>query len=197
MTKMSQLSDFDSLVEQVKNCSFCEPELAHNANPLFQIHPNAKILIAGHAPGKKAHQSGIPFDDPSGQRLRQWLGITTEQFYNPELVALLPMGFCYPGTGKQGDFPPRPECEPAWRSSLLSHLQSIEITLVLGRYALDYHFNHRGTLTELVVDWQSHWPRRVPLPHPSPRNNRWLKNNPWFEADLIPLLQTKINQIVA
>ena len=101
---MSQLSDFDSLVEQVKNCSFCEPELAHNANPLFQIHPNAKILIAGHAPGKKAHQSGIPFDDPSGQRLRQWLGITTEQFYNPELVALLPMGFCYPGLANRVTF---------------------------------------------------------------------------------------------
>ena len=124
------------------------------------------------------------------------MGISSEQFYNPKLVALLPMGFCYPGTGKQGDLPPRPECEPAWRSSLLSHLQDIEITIVLGRFAQDYHFNHRGSLTELVLDWQSHWPRLVPLPHPSPRNNRWLKNNPWFETDLIPQLRTKINQII-
>jgi uracil-DNA glycosylase len=125
------------------------------------------------------------------------MGINSEQFYNPELVAILPMGFCYPGLAKQGDFPPRPECEGAWRASVLSHLQHLEIMLVLGRYAQNYHFNHRGSLTELVESWQTFWPDKIPLPHPSPRNNRWLKNNPWFVTELLPELQVKIAQILA
>jgi uracil-DNA glycosylase len=162
------------------------------------LYPKAKLLIAGQAPGSKVHASGVPFDDASGNRLRQWLGVSREVFYDPEQIAILPMGFCFPGTGTSGDLPPRPECAPAWRAPLLEHLRHVEITLVLGQYAQTYHFGKSSaSLTERVKLWRSYWPDRVPLPHPSPRNNLWLRRNPWFELELLPALRQRVSAILA
>lgn len=143
------------------------------------------------------HESGVPFDDASGNRLRQWLGVSRETLYDPAKIAIVPMGFCFPGTGKSGDLPPRPECAPAWREKLLALLPDLELTLVLGQYAQAYHFpESRGSLTELVTSWRNYWPKVVPLPHPSPRNNLWLRRNPWFEEELLPLLQTRVATVL-
>jgi uracil-DNA glycosylase len=160
------------------------------ARPVLQINPQAKILIAGQAPGRRVHESGIPFDDPSGVRLREWLGVSRETFYDPGKVAILPMGFCYPGTGKSGDLPPRPECAERWRQQLLDSLRHVELTLVIGQYAQRWHLARvHKNLTETVRAWQDYGPRIVPLPHPSPRNNIWLKRNPWFSESLLPSLK--------
>ncbi len=133
------------------------------------------------------HETGVPFDDASGDRLREWMGVTREQFYDPKRIAILPMGFCFPGSGKSGDLPPRPECPPAWREQLLTHLPKLEHTLVIGKYAQSYHLpDGRGGVTEVVRDWRAHWPEVLPLPHPSPRNNIWLKKKPWFPRCLTP-----------
>ena len=146
----------------------------------------------------KVHASGVPFDDASGDRLRDWLGVTREQFYDPRSVAILPMGFCYPGTGKSGDLPPRRECAPLWRAQLLAALKDVKLTIVLGQFAQDYHLKESAaSLTELVMAWRSHWPALVPLPHPSPRNNLWLKCNPWFARDLLPQLRKRVARILA
>lgn len=186
-----------SLLKNVRACTLCKGFLPHGVRPVLQVHSNARILIAGQAPGRKVHESGVPFDDASGKRLREWLGISSEIFYNPEQVAILPMGFCFPGTGKSGDLPPRPECEPAWRQRLLEKLPAIEVTIVLGQYAQRSHFpGSKQSLTELVKDWQLYWPTKVPLPHPSPRNNLWLKRNPWFELELLPELQKKVSTLI-
>lgn len=191
------MSSITRLVKEVRGCTLCAEHLPLGPRPILQIAPQAPILLAGQAPGSRAHASGIPFDDASGQRLRQWLGISRETFYDPECVAILPMGFCFPGTGKSGDLAPRPECAPTWRQPLLSTLDNLQLTLVLGQYAMKYHLpeSHR-TVTEAVSDWRRHWPAIVPLPHPSPRNNRWLKTNPWFEEELIPALQTQVRKIL-
>jgi uracil-DNA glycosylase len=192
------VASFSSLLTEVRACTICEAHLPLGPRPVLQLHPNAKILIAGQAPGKKVHATGVPFDDASGNRLRDWLGVTREVFYDPEQIAILPMGFCYPGTGKSGDLPPRSECAPAWREQLLGHLRQLETTLVLGTYAQNYHFGKSGvSLTELVKSWRSHWPETVPLPHPSPRNNLWLRRNPWFEAELLQLLKNRVAEILA
>jgi uracil-DNA glycosylase len=186
------------ITSDIRNCKLCEPHLPHGARPVIQVHANARILIAGQAPGRRVHASGIPFDDPSGDRLRGWMGVTSEQFYNSKLFAIVPMGFCFPGTGKSGDLPPRLECAETWREQLLERLPNIKSTLVIGKYAQDYHFNQpKKTVTQIVSDWREHWPIRIPLPHPSPRNNRWLRNNDWFEAELVPLIQSYIEEVFA
>ena len=152
----------------------------------------ATILIAGQAPGRRVHESGIPFDDPSGDRLRDWLGISKDVFYDPTKIAILPMGFCYPGTGKSGDHPPRPECAPAWRQQLMDSLPKIELTLVIGQFAQRWHLERtHKNLTETVRAWRDYGPNIMPLPHPSPRNNIWLKKNPWFVTELLPYLKKK------
>lgn len=189
---------FEALMCQVRACRLCEAQLPLEPRPIIQASPEARILIVGQAPGRKAHESGLPFDDASGDRLRQWLGLSREQFYDPALVAILPMGFCYPGTGKSGDLPPRPECAPAWRDKLMAELPNIQLTLLLGQYAQQYHFGaDKRTLTERVSDWQTTWPDRVSLPHPSPRNNLWLRRNPWFETELLPALAVRIKQLIS
>ncbi|MCK9396918.1 MAG: uracil-DNA glycosylase family protein [Methylobacter sp.] len=158
------------------------------------MHPQARVLIAGQAPGRKVHDSGLPFDDASGDRLREWIGVTRETFYDSRQIAILPMGLCFPGTGKSGDLPPRPECAQAWHDRLIGHLRHLEITLVVGRYAQAYHMNvERSSLTETVRNWQSHGPKLIPLPHPSPRNNIWLSRNPWFEQELLPILRRRVS----
>lgn len=191
------MASFSSLLSDVRACTICAEHLPLGPRPVLQMHPRARILIAGQAPGRKVHESGKPFDDPSGDRLRDWLGVTHDMFYDPEQIAIVPMGFCYPGTGKSGDLPPRPECAPTWRKQLLARLRHLEFTVVLGQYAQAYHFDGARSVTELVKSWQTYWPHLVPLPHPSPRNNLWLRKNPWFEAELMPLLRQRVAEILA
>ncbi|MCU7808957.1 MAG: uracil-DNA glycosylase family protein [Candidatus Thiodiazotropha sp. (ex Semelilucina semeliformis)] len=191
------MTEFESLLRDVRKCTICEKYLPNGARPVLQINPGARILIAGQAPGIKVHNSGVPFDDASGDRLREWMGVTPEVFYDPHQIAILPMGFCYPGKGKSGDLAPRPECEAKWRKQLLDELTNVEMVLVLGKYAQAYHFGSASSsLTELVKSWQDYWPHRVPLPHPSPRNNLWLRKNAWFEQELLPPLRLKISDIL-
>jgi uracil-DNA glycosylase len=192
------MSSLTSLLTEVRACTLCAAHLPLGPRPVVQVHASARILVAGQAPGRKVHETGLPFNDASGERLRAWMGISREVFYNERKIAIVPMGFCYPGTGKSGDLPPRPECAPAWRAPLLAHLKDLQLTLAIGQYAQAYHLPpQRGTLTDAVQAWRSHWPQLVPLPHPSPRNNGWLKANPWFEAELVPLLRERVAQVLA
>ena len=183
----------EALLEAVRACRICEAVLVDGPRPVVQAHPDARILIAGQAPGRRVHQSGVPFDDASGERLRDWLGLTRKQFYDPHLIAILPMGFCFPGTGRSGDLPPRPECAPAWRDRLLAQLVNLRLTLVIGQYAQAAHLPEAGpTLTETVRNWAAYDPAILPLPHPSPRNNRWLKRNEWFAETLLPEVKRRV-----
>jgi uracil-DNA glycosylase len=162
---------------------------------VLQVAASARILVAGQAPGRRVHESGVPFDDPSGDRLRQWMGISRETFYDARRIAIVPMGFCYPGTGKSGDLPPRPECAPAWRAPLLEQLPDLRLTLLIGQYALRWHLDvGRQSLTDIVRDWRSFGSRTLPLPHPSPRNNLWLRRNPWFETEVLPILRRRVRR---
>ena len=181
---------FSQLIQSVRQCRICEESLPLGPRPVIQVNPKAKILIAGQAPGRRVHESGMPFDDPSGDRLREWMGISKVTFYDRTQIAILPMGFCYPGTGKSGDLPPRPECAPAWRQRLLDSLPHIALTLVIGQYAQRWHLrNTDRNLTETVRAWRDYGPSIIPLPHPSPRNNIWLSRNPWFAESLLPSLK--------
>lgn len=186
------------LLRDVRACRLCEASLPHGPRPVLQLSRSARVLIAGQAPGKRVHESGVPFDDPSGDRLREWMGIDKETFYDAGLVAILPMGFCYPGKGSSGDLPPRPECAATWRSRLLAELKNLQLTLVIGQYAHAWHLDsvHRN-LTETVRHWRDYAPAQFPLPHPSPRNNIWLKKNPWFLEDLQPRLQEAVHTALA
>ncbi|SFU42152.1 Uracil-DNA glycosylase [Nitrosomonas eutropha] len=199
------MDDFISLIHQVRRCTLCAEHLPLGPKPVFQLHESARILIASQAPGRRVHETGVPFDDPSGNRLREWLGVSREKFYDSRQIAILPMGLCFPGTGKSGDFPPRPECAPAWRSELLSYLKSIRLTLLVGQYAQAYSFAKEkeesgrkpgASLTENIRAWREFWPDVVPLPHPSPRNNLWLKRNPWFMEEVIPALRERVAVIL-
>lgn len=182
----------------LRKCQLCLASLPLKPKPIFQLNENAKILIAGQAPGLAAHERNIPFDDKSGERLRQWLGVNRMQFYDPELFAIMPMAFCYPGKSKSGDVPPPKLCSQTWRSPLLQSLTNLEFTLVIGQYAQAYHLPSRKTsLTETVRAWREYWPTCIPLPHPSPRNNIWLKRNPWFELELLPELKVAVQRCLS
>lgn len=165
---------------------------------MLQLDPRARLLIAGQAPGRRVHETGIPFQDASGERLRAWMGIASEMFYDAARVAILPMGFCYPGTGRSGDLPPRPECAAAWRERLLGSLPKVELVLAIGQYAQEYHMGAeaKASLTETVRAWREYWPALLPLPHPSPRNNLWLRRNGWFERDVLPRLRDRVRDLV-
>jgi uracil-DNA glycosylase len=188
----------ERLLREVRACTLCRAQLPLGPRPVFQFHPQAQILIAGQAPGRKVHERGVPFLDASGDRLRDWLGIDATVFYDPQRIALVPMGFCYPGSGKAGDLAPRPECAATWRAKLLARLADLRLTLAVGRYALAWHLGSsaRPTLTETVLVWREYGPQLVPLPHPSPRNNIWLKRNPWFERELLPELRGRVRQLL-
>ena len=189
--------DFDQLVQQVRACTLCKDVLPEGPRPVVQLSRSSRILVVGQAPGRKVHETGIPFNDPSGDRLRQWMGVDREQFYNEEQVAILPMGFCFPGTGKSGDLPPRPECAETWREALLARLEKVGLTLVIGQYAQAWHLPDSGkSVTDNVKAWREYWPGLLPMPHPSPRNIRWLKSNPWFEQEVIPRLQARIRELL-
>ena len=189
---------FAKLQRDIRACTICAEHLPLGPRPVFQISQTARILIAGQAPGSKVHARGVPFDDASGDRLRDWLGLDRETFYEAKRVAILPMGFCYPGTGKSGDLPPRPECAAAWREKVLRELTAVKLTLVIGQYAMAWHLGPRGkaTLTETVQAWREFSPKLWPLPHPSPRNNIWLKQNPWFAHDVLPELRQQVKAIM-
>ena len=186
-------TSFKLLVSRVRDCRLCEESLPLVPRPVIQIDPRARILIAGQAPGRRVHETGVPFDDPSGDRLRDWLGLSREVFYDGANVAILPMGFCYPGSGKSGDLPPRPECEKAWRAELMQCLVSVRLTVVIGQYAQKWHLPHtQRNLTETVRAWKDYGADVIPLPHPSPRNNTWIKKNPWFDESLLPVLKQSV-----
>lgn len=191
-------SNFKEILREVRGCTICAPNLPLGPRPVFQLDPAARILIAGQAPGKRVHETGIPFNDPSGVRLREWLGVDADTFYNPKHMAIVPMGFCYPGTGKSGDLPPRPECAINWRLKLLALLPHLELTVLIGQYAIDWHLGSlaKATLTETVKAWESYPENLLPIPHPSPRNNIWLKRNPWFTSSVIPHLQERVARIL-
>lgn len=193
------MTSFTSLLGEVRRCTLCSGRLPLGPRPILQLHPHASILVAGQAPGRKVHESGVPFADASGDRLRDWLGITPEIFYDPQRVSILPMGFCFPGTGKSGDLPPRPECAAEWRAKVLQELRGVALTLVIGQYAIAWHLGTRAqaTLTETSRAWRDFQPSLWPLPHPSPRNNIWLKKNPWFAREVLPALRRQVTTALA
>ena len=189
----------DALLTEIRACRLCESQLPLGANPVLRAAESARLLVVGQAPGTRVHHSGIPWNDSSGIRLRHWLGIERERFYDTRDIAIVPMGFCYPGTGSGGDLPPRPECSKTWHPKLLPLLPKVQLTLLIGHYAQAYFLGaERGrTLTDTVRDWQRYLPKYLPMPHPSPRNQLWLRSNPWFEADLVPELRRRVAEVLA
>lgn len=186
------------LLAQIRQCTLCQQNLPLKPKPILQANSQSKILIVGQAPGSKTHEKGIPFDDLSGDRLRSWLGVSKAQFYHPDNFAIIPMGFCYPGRGKSGDLPPSPLCAQTWREPLLAQLEKVALTIILGKYAINWHLHTNAPITELAQQWQRLLPlNQIVLPHPSPRNNSWLKRNDWFEQNVIPALQSKVNEVLA
>ncbi len=188
----------ENLLTDIRNCTICKEHLPNYPNPIIRASINSKILIIGQAPGQKVQNTSIPWNDASGKALREWLDVTTELFYDTNLFAIMPMGFCYPGTGKNGDLPPRKECATTWHKKVLVQMTSIQLILLIGKYAQDYYLfnNAKESLTETVKNYAAYLPKYIPLPHPSPRNNIWLKKNDWFKTDVLPLLQSKVANIL-
>ncbi|KQW45479.1 hypothetical protein ASD88_11240 [Pelomonas sp. Root662] len=185
------------LLPELRACTHCEPALPLGARPIFQLDGRAPILIASQAPGRVTHAKGRPFDDISGDRLRAWLGVSCETFYDPRCFAILPMGLCFPGTRAGGDLPPRPECAVRWRPRLLGALPRVRLTLAIGQHALGWHLASKASVDELVSAWRVGLARGLlPLPHPSPRNQRWLRQRPWFEAEVLPALREAVADIL-
>ncbi len=189
----------DTLLTEVRACTLCEELLPLDPRPILRAHSDARILIIGQAPGTRVHQSGVPWDDPSGIRLREWLDVTPDEFYDVRRFAIIPMGFCYPGKDKRsGDNPPRPECAPHWHKKLLDLLPNVKLTLLIGNYAQHYYLREQAakTLTETVRQWKTLAPDYIPAPHPSPRNIRWRKSNPWFEEEVVPVLRARTRKLL-
>ena len=188
----------DILLKEIRACTICKDFLPNLPKPIIRASSNSKILVIGQAPGQKVQNSGVPWEDASGKALREWLNVSCEQFYDTNLFAIMPMGFCYPGTGKSGDLPPRKECAVAWHKKVLEQMPDIQLTLLIGKYAQDYYLsqNAKESLTETVKNHVAYLPSYIPLPHPSPRNNIWLKKNDWFKIEAIPLLQYKVKTIL-
>lgn len=185
------------LLAQVRSCRVCEGSLDAGPRPIVQVARRAPIVIIGQAPGRRVHESGIPWDDPSGDTLRSWLQLDHAQFYDPDTVAILPMGFCYPGSTKSGDKPPRPECAPLWHAQILDHLPRNRLEVIIGMYAQRRYVPElKGKVTETVAAWQDLLPDRIVLPHPSPRNRHWLMKNPWFEADVLPAVAGRVSEVL-
>jgi len=187
-----------TLLNQIKACKLCEQHLPFGVNPVMLAGEKSKVIIVGQAPGKKVHETHIPWNDKSGDNLRNWLGVDKELFYNQDYFALMPMAFCYPGTGKSGDLPPRKECAPAWHKQLLTLMPETKIMLLVGSYAQNYYLGKsaRSTLTETVKNYVDYLPLYFPLPHPSGRNNIWQAKNTWFKEDVLPALKTIIADII-
>jgi len=193
-----------TLLKEIRSCQICveaplKVPLPHAPRPVVQASKSARLAVFGQAPGNLVHQTGVPFNDPSGERLRDWMGVTRDEFYDDERIAIIPMGFCFPGyDAKGGDLPPRKECAAAWRARLMDALPNIETTILVGGYAQKWHLGKgaKKTLTETVTDWRDFTPANFPTPHPSWRNTGWLKKNPWFESDLLPVLKRRVRKLI-
>jgi uracil-DNA glycosylase len=188
-----------SLLAAVRDCRACEAQLPLGPRPVLRAAESARILLVGQAPGARVHMTGIPWDDPSGERLRQWMEVGKDVFYDESRIAIIPMGYCYPGRGKGGDMPPRRECAELWLDHLLAKLPRIELTLLIGQHAQRHYLGHRrkSSLAETTKAWREYAPRYIPLPHPSPRNTPWLQRNSWFEQQLLPELRVRIGALLA
>lgn len=188
-----------SLLAEVRACRLCEDMLPLGPNPVLRASETARLLIVGQAPGTKVHATGIPWNDPSGERLRDWMGIGRERFYDERRIAIIPMGYCYPGKGERGDLPPRPECAEVWLPKLLAKLPKVELTLLIGQYAQAHYLGsgRKKTLAETVRRWRDYGPRYLPLPHPSPRNLMWFRQHPWFEREVVPALKRRVAELTA
>ncbi|MGQ0698692.1 MAG: uracil-DNA glycosylase family protein [Panacagrimonas sp.] len=185
---------FDRLVGEIRACTACRDHLPLGPRPIVRLGATAQLLIIGQAPGTKVHASGVPWDDASGERLRDWMNVDRDRFYDESRIAIMPMGFCYPGRGKGGDLPPRPECAPKWHARIREHLRQVRLTLLIGQYAQNRYLDGgKQALEEIVRNYREHLARGLfPLPHPSPRNTLWLKRRPWFEAEVVPVLRAAI-----
>ena len=189
------MDDFNALLTRVRDCTICAADLPLGPRPIVRGTPDAKLLLIGQAPGTRVHESGVPWNDPSGERLRDWLQMTPDDLYDESKIAIVPMGFCYPGAdAKGGDKPPRPECAPEWHPPLLAGLPNVELTILIGQYAQKRYLEKRRkqTLTETVRHWREYTPDFLPLPHPSWRNNVWVKKNPWFAEEVLPMLRERV-----
>lgn len=190
----SKTEPLQGLLREVRACEVCASHLPFPPRPVLRAAASATILIVGQAPGRRVHESGIPWNDPSGDRLRDWMQVSRDTFYDEQRIAIIPIALCYPGTGRGGDLPPRPECAPLWHPRLRAALPNIRLTLLIGRYAQAYYLGERAqkNLTETVRSYRDYLPEFLPLPHPSPRNQLWLKRNPWFAAEVLPSLQERL-----
>jgi uracil-DNA glycosylase len=188
----------DKLLQEIRNCTVCEKHLILGANPIIAASTISKIIIIGQAPGSIVHRTNIPWNDKSGDNLRNWLGVDKDTFYNADKITLMPMGFCYPGTGKTGDLPPRAECAPLWHNKLLSKITNAKLILLIGTYAQNYYLGEKikVTLTETVRHFKNYLPDYFPLPHPSPRNNIWQAKNKWFGSTVLPELKKQVERIL-
>ncbi len=188
----------DKLLTEIRKCDICLPHLTAGVNPVLSCHQKSRIVIIGQAPGSVVHQTGIPWDDKSGDRLRGWLNVDKSIFYNPEYFALIPMGFCYPGKGKTGDLPPRTECAPKWHEKLLDQMNKVKLIILIGAYAQACYLKkeNKKTLTETVRNYSNYLPEYFVLPHSSPRNNIWMKKNEWFAKEVLPVLKQSVGQII-
>ena len=191
------VSDIDQLLGRIAACRICEGQIPE-PRPVLRAEPSARILVIGQAPGTRVHASGIPWDDASGKRLREWMGMTDEEFYDKKHVAIMPMGFCYPGKGKSGDLPPPAICAPTWHAQVTQQLPRIECTLLIGMYSQQYYLPDAASrLTDTVKNWRHYAPERFVTPHPSPRNQLWLRRNPWFEEEVVASLRQRVQEIMA
>lgn len=192
------MAQLDALLAEIRACRVCEASLPFGPNPVLRAAASARLLVVGQAPGRRVHETGIPWNDPSGDRLRGWLQLDRENFYNEQCIAIIPAAFCYPGTGKGGDLPPRSECAPLWHPRLRAALPEIRLTLLIGQYAQAFYLGARRkqTLTATVHACHAYLPEFFPLPHPSPRNQMWLKRNPWFEQEVLPELRSRVADVL-
>ena len=188
-----------TLLSKINSCDVCKAHLPLGPRPIVSAHPESKIAIIGQAPGSKVHKTGVPWDDPSGKQLRKWLGVTNEEFYDEKLFALIPMGFCYPGKGKSGDLPPRPECAPKWHEKLMIELPNLKLIVLIGQYAQGYYLGDKKekNLTETVQNYREYLPEYFVLPHTSPRNRFWLAKNPWFEEKVLVEFKDSIKKYLS
>ncbi len=183
-----------SLLKEIRNCTTCKENLPFGCRPVLSASKTSKILVVGQAPGRIVHNTGIPWNDASGKNLREWLDMDNDTFYDASKIGIVPMGFCYPGTGKSGDLPPRKECAPQWHEALINQMSEIKLILLIGNYAQKYYLQKsaKRNLTETVKHFHEYLPLYFPLPHPSPRNNIWQKKNPWFKEEVLPFLKAKV-----
>ena len=189
----------ETLLSEIRACRICEAHLPLGPRPVVRASPTARILIVGQAPGTKVHESGIPWNDPSGDRLREWLEVDRDVFYDESRIGIVPSGFCYPGRHERGgDLPPRPECAPEWHPKLLPLMPQVELTLLVGQYAQAYYLGkeRKKTLTATVQAWRDYGPNYLPTPHPSWRVTNWLKKNPWFDDEVLPALRTRVHALL-